>query len=116
MELVGRNLSARREQPHGDREIEAGAGLPHVRGREVHGQPLLREIQPGVQQRRSDTLTRLADRAIRQSDQRERGQPLPDVDLDRDLLGADALERKGGHCCEHPAIVRPRDARVGRGT
>ena len=116
MEVLGRHLSARREQAHGDREVEARARLPHVRGREVDGQPLLREIQPGVQQRRSDALTRLADRAVRQSDERERREPLAHVDLDGDLLGADAFERKGGHCCEHPAIVRPRDARVGRGT
>jgi hypothetical protein len=41
---------------------------------------------------------------------------LADVDLDADLLRADAFERKGGHCCEHPAILRLCGARVGLGT
>ena len=75
VERPRRHLPARREHAHGDRQVEARARLAHVRGREVDGEPLLRELEPGVQQRGADALARLADRPVRQPDEREGRKP-----------------------------------------
>ena len=83
-----RHLPAGRQHADGDRQVEARARLAHVRGREVHRDALLREVEPGVQQRRADPLARLADGAVRQPDERERREPAADVDLDGDLVAA----------------------------
>ena len=74
-----------------------------MRGREVHGEPLLRELEPGVEQRRAHALARLAHGRVGQPDERERRQPAADVDLDGDLAAVDALEREGGDAGEHAA-------------
>jgi hypothetical protein len=36
-QLIGRDLATGGEQRHSEREVEARAGLPHVRGREIGG-------------------------------------------------------------------------------
>src|SRR5215207_8488009 len=115
LELLDGHLSARGEEADRDRQVEARPRLAHVRGGEVDRQPLLRELQPGVEERRADALTRLAERAVRQPDEHERRESLAEVDLHGDLLRAHPLEGERGHCCEHPAIVSGRDACVGRG-
>ena len=117
LELLGRHLPAGGEQPDRDREVEARARLAHVRGREVHRQPLLREVEPRVEQRRPHALARLPDRPVRQAHEREGGQPAPHVHLDGDLLGVDPVEREGGDRGEHPARgsrARPTHGGAGR--
>ena len=101
LELLGRNLRAGRQQPNRDGQVEARARLAHVRGRKVHGQPLLREVERRVEQRGPHALARLADRTVRQAHEREGGQTPPHVHLDRDLLGMDSVEREGGDRGEH---------------
>jgi hypothetical protein len=101
IELVGGDLSARGQQPHRDGEVEARARLPDVGGREVHRQPLLREVELGVEERRPHALARLADRPVRQPDEGERRKPAPDVDLDGDLLRPNPLQRERGDRGEH---------------
>jgi hypothetical protein len=114
LQLLGRHLGAGREQPNRYGEVEARSRLAHVRGREVHGQPLLRELEPGVEQRRADPLARLPDRPVREPHERERGQPTPDVHLDGDLLRMNPIEREGGDRGEHPVEVHAPRATRGR--
>ena len=84
-----------------DRQVEARARLAHVRGREVDGDALLRKAELRVEQRRPHALARLAHGAVRQADERERRQAAADVDLDGDLVAADALQGEGGDGGEH---------------
>ena len=77
-----RQLSAGREHRARQRQVEAGAGLAHVAGREVRGYAPGRELISGVEDRRLDALARLAHRRVGQPDDRERGQPRADVHLD----------------------------------
>ena len=78
-----------------------GAGLAQVRGREVRREPLQRELEPEF---RSAARTR--SRASRTAasgrpDDREHGQPAPDVDLDRHLAAVDAFDGECGDAGEH---------------
>ena len=85
LERLPRDLTARGEHPDGDREVERGPRLAHRRGREVRREPLLRELELGVQQRGAHALARLPHRGVGQPDEREGGQAAADVDLDGDL-------------------------------
>jgi hypothetical protein len=79
-----------------------------VRGREVDREPLLWKVELRVEQRGPDPLARLADRPIRQPDERERRQPAPHVDLDGHLLRANPLQGERGDRGEHPVQAPPR--------
>jgi hypothetical protein len=101
VERLGRDLAVGREDPHGDREVEARAGLAQVGGREVRGDALLRELEAGVLDRRADALARLADRLVAEPDDREGRQALAQVDLDGHPPRLDAVDREGGDAGEH---------------
>ena len=106
------HLLGRGQQPERDGEVEARAGLADVRGREVHRDALLRKLERRVENGRAHALARLANGAVRQSDERERAEPSADVHLNRHLLGGDPFESESGHTGEHagdatrPAVTR----------
>ena len=68
-----------------ERRVEARAGLAQRRRREVGGDPRGRELEARVQDRRPDPVARLAHGRVAEADDRERGQPGADVDLDPHL-------------------------------
>ena len=96
LELPGR-------RQYGDRqwEIEVRALLAQERGGEVDRDPLLRELEAGVRDRRAHALARLADRLVRQPDDRERRKPEPDVALDRHAARLHAVDREARHRGQH---------------
>ena len=83
-ERVARELAARREDRDRERQVEARADLAQVGRRQVDRDPLLREHEAGVRERRPDALARLAHRLVGQPDDLERRQPVADVGLDPD--------------------------------
>ena len=85
----------------GQRKVEAGPRLSKIRGREVRGDPLEREVEARVQQRRSDAVLRFADGPVRKAHDREDGQPATDVHLHRDLIAVDTDEGECGNAGEH---------------
>jgi putative endonuclease len=93
------------EDGGGDREVEPGTRLAQVCGGQVGGDPLLRELEARVRERRAHPLARLADRGVRQADERERRQALADVDLDPDLARLDPEQGEGAGDGEHPPTV-----------
>ncbi len=113
LEGVGRDLPAGHEDADGDRQVEPRARLAERGGREVRGEALERKVEAGVQQGGAYPLARLSHRRVGQADERERGQPRPDVDLDGDLPALDALEREGGDAGEHWPKLWGADARLG---
>ena len=101
LERLGRHLAAGGEQADGDREVEARACLAHVRGREVHGDPHQRELEPRVLDGRTHALARLPYRPVGQPHERECGQAAAHVHLHGDLVAANALEGERGDAGEH---------------
>src|SRR5689334_12602104 len=91
---VDRQLGRGGEYGEREREVEGGAHLAQVGRREVDRDPLERELEPGVDDRRADALASLADRLVREAHDRERGQAQPDVGLDPDAAGLDPVERE----------------------
>jgi hypothetical protein len=91
-----------------------GPALRTCAGARFHRQPLLRELEPGVEQRRPHTLARLPDRPVREPHEHERGQAPPDVHLNGDLLRVNAIECEGGDRGEHPVEVHAPSATRGR--
>ena len=90
-----------------------GPALRSGAGARFDGQPLQRELEPGVEERRPHALARLAHGAVGQPDDRERGSPLADVDLDRDLAAVDPLEGECGDAGEHAGTLGGPRSRVG---
>lgn len=95
-ETVGGDLAGGCQHRHRYREVEARTRLAEVRGREVRGEPLLREVEPRVEQCRPDALPGLADRAVRKPHDREPWEPAAQVDLDRYLAAVDPDDRECG--------------------
>ena len=107
------HLTPGHQNRHRQRQVEAGSGLSHGRGREVRRDPLERELEAGVQHRRADPLSRLAHRRVGQSDHGEGGQPAAYVDFDGDLPAVDPLEGECGDAREHTAKLGGRALPVG---
>ena len=84
-----------------DREVEARAGLAQRGRREVDGDPLARELEARVEDRRPDPLAGLAHGAVGESDDGEARQARADVDLDGDLARVEAVDGEGGDAGEH---------------
>ena len=98
-------------------EVEAAAALAGARRRQVHRDPLERPVQPARQQRRPDTVARLATRGVGQADDGEAGQTVRDVDLDVDRAAVDAEDRGGRDDGEHriaPPLDPPAPCLAGR--
>ena len=94
-EPLGPDGSGRRQEAERDRQVEADPFLPHVRRGQIDGDPLEREHEPRVPDRRANALPALAHRRIRQADRGERRQPLAHVDLDPHERRLDAGEAGG---------------------
>ena len=77
-----------------------------MRGREVGGQALERELESRVENGCAHTLASLPNGRVGEPDNGEHGQSRPDVDLDRDLTAVDAFECECGDACEHAANLR----------
>ncbi len=67
-----RELAGGGEHGRRDRQVEARPRLAQVGRRQVRRDPLLRELEAGVDQRRAHPLARLAHRRVGQADERER--------------------------------------------
>ena len=98
---LGVELAGGDEERDRERQVERRADLAQVGRREVDRDPLLRELVARVDDRRPDALARLAHRLVGEADDRERGQPEPDVGLDPDPPGLDAVDGEGGDAGEH---------------
>ena len=107
VDLDGRELLGRRQQPAGRREVEARADLAQVRGREVDGDPPLRKREARVQQRGVDALARFPHGRIGAPDDRERRQARAQVDLDGDSPRGEAVDRKGRDAGKHGPDAKP---------
>ena len=69
--------------------------------------------KPGVDERRPHPLARLAHRGVGQADERERRQPVADVDLDPDLARLDAEQGEGAGDREHGSEAAGARVRAG---
>ena len=97
----GRQLTRGDEQADGDRQVEPRSPFAHARRREVHGHPTHGPGQAAGQHSGADTVSRLAYRGVGQADDREAGQSVGDVDLDRHRAPDGAAQRGGGDRGEH---------------
>ena len=84
VELVLRQLSARRENADGDRQVEAPRLLRQVGRRETHGDFSLWKLELRVLQRGANAVARLAHFGLRKPDDVDAGQPAREMDLDAD--------------------------------
>ena len=87
-QLRGIDLAAGGQDAQCNGQIEAPGILGKVGRCQVHGDALVvRELQPGVLQGRAHPLARFLDLHIGQAHQREAGQAVGQVHLDRDRGG-----------------------------
>jgi hypothetical protein len=82
--------SLRRQNTERDRQVEGGAGLPHIGGGEIHGDAMGRELEAGIADSRSDAVAAFADAGIGKADHREAGESERDVDLNLNEARLDA--------------------------
>ncbi len=102
LERFWRQLVGGCEHRERDRQVEARPFLAQRRRREIDGDaPLGRPFELGRRDPTTDPLLRLLARAVRETDDRERRQPLLEVRLDLDAAGVDADKRVGDRACEH---------------
>ena len=106
-------LPGGRQQRRREREVECRARLAQVRWSEVHRDAPQREVEPRVDERRTDALARLLHGRIAQADDRERGQPRVDVGLDRDADAVDPEQGEGGRTSQHAGNRRSRRVTAG---
>jgi hypothetical protein len=95
VEALGGAVAGGGEGGDGDGEVEAGARLLHVGGREVDRHPPQGKEVPGLLDGRADAGARLAHGDLREADEVEGGQSAGDVDLDLDGVRVEADERAG---------------------
>ena len=115
---AGGSSPAGDEQPHRDGQVEAGAALPHSRGRQVDGDPPQRPGQPAGEDGGAHPVAGLAHGGVGQADDGEAGQPVGDVDLDRDGLTDGAVQggrRDGGEHAGERSAASPFLATLGCG-
>ena len=106
----GSTTPAAHSMPDGDRDVERGAVLAQVGGREVDGDPPRRQPEAAVLERAPDAHPPLADAGVGQADDVAAGEPHPDVDLDVDGRGLDSDHRRRRDPCEHAPSLCERDA------
>ncbi len=90
---VGRQHIQGGQKGQRDRQIVMAAFLQNVGRRQVDGDAFGRQGKSQRMQGGAHSLAALADRLVRQSDQRERWQTTGDLDLDVDRQHIDTLER-----------------------
>ena len=91
------------EDTERDRQVERRAGLAHVGRREVDGDAVRRELEPGIADGTAHAVAALAHARVGQADHRESRQAERHIDLDVDGRGVDAKQRGGPQTCEHRA-------------
>ncbi len=101
IEPARRELPAGEENAECDREVERGAGLGPIRGREVARDPLEGEGVAGARERGRHALAALFHRALRQADRGEGGEPVGEVHLDLDGIRVDPDDGRGSEMGEH---------------
>ena len=94
------------EQRRRDRQVHPRPRLAQAGRRQVDDDPLQRELEAAVDQRRPHPLARLAHGGVGEADDREAGQAAVDVDLDPDRAGDDAVEGEGSGGGEHAPDAR----------
>jgi hypothetical protein len=122
-ELADEDAPARRRGPQSgepqerdrEREVDGDAGLAHGRGREVDGDLSAGLLEAAVLERRADSLAGLAHAGVRQSDERERRDPVGEVDFDIQDAGIDPERRGGVDTDQHGATRELRGDRPARG-
>ncbi len=101
----GIELLRRDEDAERDREIEGGAILANVGGREIHRDPARRHREAGVHERRAHAFAALFHRAGRQAHDRELREPGGRVDLHRHVVRIDPDDGGGPDGGEHARNV-----------
>jgi hypothetical protein len=98
-----------RADQDGDRDpqVQRRARLGDIRGGEVDGDAPGRMDEPGVAQRATDPLARLAQGGIGEADDGEARQARGDVHLDPNRATLEAAERCGEHRCQHGGHASP---------
>ena len=94
-------LLAGDEQANRNGQVETGAELSDVGGREIYRYALERKSVAGIGERGADPLPALADRALGKPDGRERWKAAADVYLDVDRVRVDAEDGRGTYSREH---------------
>ncbi len=95
VELVGFNLFAGGQHPQRDGQIETGAFLFHIGGREIDGGAAHREFEAGVGQGGGDAVPRFLHRGVRQTDNHNQRVTPTSVDLNLDRIRLNAMESRG---------------------
>ena len=109
----GGDLIAGREHGQGQSGVEPGADLAQERRCKVGRDPRLGKLEARVLDGGAHPIAGFAHGRVAETDDRERGQPRADVDLDPHLTRIDPVDGKGGDPREHALNAR-RD-RVPRG-
>ena len=96
-----RELPRRHQDAHGDGQVEPGARFAHARWCKVDGDPPQRPREPAREQGCTHPVARLAHGGVGEPDDGEPGQPVGDMDLDRDRTADRAGQRGGSNGGEH---------------
>ena len=102
---AGRDALHRRENPHGDRQVEARTLLAQVGRRKVHDHLAARHALPGVPEGRPDALFALLHGVVGQPHEVHAQTAARDIDLDGDRHGVDSGNGSGIGANEHIRIV-----------
>jgi hypothetical protein len=113
-EALRRDLATGGQERGRKCQVEPGARLAKVGGREVDRYPAERKLELGVHERSANPFARLLNRGVGKADDRERGQPRMDVDLDGHFDCVDATERERAYRGEHAGNLRTPGSRVAR--
>ena len=97
--------TGRRQDAQRDREIERGAGLADIGRREVDGDPVRRELEPGVADRALHAIAALRTLASGRPDHRERRHAERHVDLDVHRASLYAEDRSRSKTREHITLT-----------
>ena len=91
-EQLERNLPGRPQDAECNRKVEARADLSQPARGEIDGDPSQRPFETARLDRGADAIARFATRRIRQTHDREPGEPIGDVDLDGDSSAVEPFE------------------------
>jgi len=107
LERGRRNLTGRREDPEGNREIEDRSLLAEVGRSKVHRDPPNRHLIPGMPHGRPNSFTRLPHSCIRQPHDRKHGNAWADINLHLHGRGLEPHHRRALHPSQHVRSPAP---------